>query len=250
MVKHEEIGKRYCQTHGDYMALSIHRVETGCPACVSERMASEQLQSAQDFTAEHLQNRKTAALTEANIPPRFQDRTFDNYAVQNREQQRALAVCKRYVEAFDDCHEKGRCLVLVGKSGTGKTHLSCAMASALAQQGRSVRFVEVYALIDEIKHEAFHGEGSEHGEIKRYSEDYDLLILDEVGAQLGSDWERSTLFKIINNRYKACLPTIMISNVERSDFIAYVGDRVYDRLQENGGITVLFQWDSHRRASK
>jgi len=158
-----------------------------------------------------------------------------------------LKVCMRYVEVFDDCLEKGRCLVLVGRSGTGKTHLACAMAMALAEAGRAVRFCTVYKMLDEIKHRAFHAGASEHDEVARYGR-YDLLILDEVGAQVGSDWERATLFKIINNRYEACLPTIMISNLPKEGFVQYVGDRVFDRMQENGGVTVPFEWDSCRGA--
>lgn len=250
MIDHKEVGPRDCPNHGRYTALEIYGVETGCPECVSERMKQEEAERSLRFAQERADNRRMSLLALANVPPRFQDRTFETYRAETREQNHALNVCRRYVEVFDDCLDKGRCLVLVGHSGTGKTHLACAMAMRLAEAERRVRFVEVYALIDEIKHQAFHAGGSEHEEVKRYSEGYELLILDEVGAQLGTDWERATLFKIINNRYKACLPTIMISNVEHADFIAYVGDRVYDRLQENGGVTVLFEWDSHRRAAK
>ena len=42
----------------------------------------------------------------------------------------------------------------------------------------------------------------------------DLLILDEVGHQHGSDAERLTLFDVINARYEQCRPTLLITNLE------------------------------------
>ena len=44
----------------------------------------------------------------------------------------------------------------------------------------------------------------------------DLLILDEVGVQFGSETEKMILFEIINGRYEQLKPTIVISNLART----------------------------------
>ncbi len=77
----------------------------------------------------------------------------------------------------------------------------------------------------------------------------DLLILDEVGAQLGTDWERLMLFKIVNERYKAQLPTIIVSNIDASGLADYLGERIVDRMREGGGMTLVLDWPSYRDAA-
>lgn len=74
----------------------------------------------------------------------------------------------------------------------------------------------------------------------------DLLILDEVGVQHGSDTEKLILFEIINGRYEAARPTIVISNLDAAGLEQFLGERAFDRLREGGGRLVVFDWESHR----
>ena len=75
---------------------------------------------------------------------------------------------------------------------------------------------------------------------------FDLLIIDEVGIQTSSEAEKRIFFDIINKRYENMLPTILISNLELQELTAFVGERVMDRMKENGGVIFAFDWDSHR----
>ena len=63
----------------------------------------------------------------------------------------------------------------------------------------------------------------------------DLLILDEVGVQFGSETEKMILFEIINGRYEQLKPTIVINSNLRRALTDYLGERVVDRLREGGG---------------
>ena len=74
----------------------------------------------------------------------------------------------------------------------------------------------------------------------------DLLILDEVGVQFGSETEKMILFEIINGRYEQLKPTIVISNLADA-LTDYLGERVVDRLREGGGRMLIFDWPSYRR---
>ncbi len=73
----------------------------------------------------------------------------------------------------------------------------------------------------------------------------DVLILDEIGVQIGSEHEKMLLFDIINQRYEQCKSTILISNLDQSELTAYLGDRVMDRFRETGAV-VAFDWTSYR----
>ena len=74
----------------------------------------------------------------------------------------------------------------------------------------------------------------------------DLLILDEVGIQCGTENEKLLIFDVLNERYERRLPTILLSNLGLEDVKQFLGERVYDRLREDGGEVVTFDWESHR----
>ncbi|WP_248637800.1 ATP-binding protein, partial [Citrobacter koseri] len=74
----------------------------------------------------------------------------------------------------------------------------------------------------------------------------DLLIIDEVGVQFGSEAEKLIMFEIINTRYERMKPTILISNQTKEELAAFVSERVIDRMSDGGGCTLSFTWDSYR----
>lgn len=76
-----------------------------------------------------------------------------------------------------------------------------------------------------------------------------LLILDEVGMNLGTEFEQRLFFDVLNERHEAMKPTILISNLNLKDVQAYLGLRVIDRMREDGGKLFVFDWESHRGAS-
>jgi len=77
----------------------------------------------------------------------------------------------------------------------------------------------------------------------------DLLVLDEIGVQYGSETEKNILFEIVNERYEAMKPTILISNLAMTTLTEYAGERVIDRMKENGGKCIVFDWKSRRGAT-
>ena len=74
----------------------------------------------------------------------------------------------------------------------------------------------------------------------------DLLIIDEVGRQRGTDNERMMLFEIINRRYDDEKPTLLISNLNLEKLRGYIDAATEDRLRERGGRVITFDWESMR----
>lgn len=58
----------------------------------------------------------------------------------------------------------------------------------------------------------------------------DLLILDEVGVQFGSDTEKLILFDVLNERYEKRRPTLMLSNLGLDDVRAFLGERAFSTV--------------------
>jgi DNA replication protein DnaC len=77
----------------------------------------------------------------------------------------------------------------------------------------------------------------------------DLLILDEVGVQFGSDFEKNLLFEVLNSRYESRRPSVILSNLSQPEVQNYLGERVVDRIREDGGRVMTFDWASHRRTA-
>lgn len=81
--------------------------------------------------------------------------------------------------------------------------------------------------------------------LRRFCAAYDLLIVDEIGRQFGTDTERMILFEIINERYEQRKPIIAITNLDGPNLSEFVGAAALDRLKENGE-AVCFDWRSMR----
>jgi DNA replication protein DnaC len=182
----------------------------------------------------------------AAIPERFKDRTLDSYVAQTSGQQKALAFAKEYAQNFDQVIKTGRSAIFVGKPGTGKTHLAIGIALSIMQEQRSPVFVTVQRLIRRVKDSWRTKEETESEVIDAFASP-DLLILDEVGVQFGSEFEKQLLFDVLNERYEKLKPSILLSNIPSEQLSDYLGERVTDRLRENGGALIGFNWDSYRK---
>ena len=112
--------------------------------------------------------------------------------------------------------------------------------------GGTARFTsvsEINRLVRESK--SFNSEYTETEIIDAFG-NYDLLIVDEVGIQSGTDAESRALFDVFNARYQNVKPTIVISNLTKDQLTVALGERIVDRLKEGGGEILSFNWQSYR----
>lgn len=236
----------HCETHGDFESVNIVFDRwTTCPACEQIRKdADAKKQAVKD--AREAQERMEHRLGRAGIPPRFRDRTLDAFVASTDAQKRALDFCRAYVASFPEVLSTGRSAIFTGRPGTGKTHLAAAIGMALMAQSRKVLFTSVFRAIRRVK-DSWRRD-SEETEIEAVAAfvEPDLLILDEVGVQFGSETEKLLMFDILNERYENRRPVLMLTNLALKDAQSYLGERIFDRLREDGGEHIPFDWESHR----
>ncbi|MFP4104844.1 MAG: ATP-binding protein [Phycisphaerae bacterium] len=245
---------RYCPKHGDYTAtiLTIGGEEKpggGCPQCLAEHDRAEAEQQRQQDIAERKQRRIDNKMRRAAIPRRFADRRLSNYRAENEGQRRALASATRYADQFDDALDNGTNLILAGTPGTGKTHLAIGIAWQVMDAGHTAAFTTTMDAIRRVRETYSRDSRETERQALESLSQPDLLILDEVGVQLGTEAERMTLFEILNRRYQDMRPTILISNLSLDGIEEYLGQRGMDRMREGGGRAVVFDWGSYRRGA-
>lgn len=242
----------HCDKHGDFIGKSLESpfggtiLRMGCPSCSAERKAQEGARQA------HLEASKRAeaerkdlqAKRSAGVPARFDGKTLESFRATTEGQRKALEVATRLVECIREGRQAPN-LIFQGKPGTGKTHLSCGVTSALYRTHK-VRRIDLPDLIREIR--ATWQKGSEHSEmhVLDWFGSIDLLILEEVGTGSGSDDERARVFQVINRRYEAMLPTVVVTNLTLLELRDEMGERVLDRLREGERAVIAFDWESMR----
>lgn len=245
----EELKKReVCEKHGEFeargfkLAKRVHWL--GCPLCSKEQEA-QQKQEEDQRRAEDEQRQLEAKLSRAGIPLRFRTKDFASFDADHAGQDKARAVAMEYAANFAQHLQKGTVLVFSGKPGTGKSHLAISIAQAIMGSNTALYTSAIDAVRmvrDTWRRDAERTES----QVLAMLASIDLLILDEVGVQYGTEAEQVTLFDIIDKRYRDMMPTILLTNLNAAGMKQFLGDRSYDRLRE-GGIWVTFDWESQRK---
>ena len=169
---------------------------------------------------------------EAKLPERFARYsnlgpllrlTFDNLIRQGRtadEDNRRLFQ-SAYDEAKKYADNPRGWLVLIGASGSGKTHLAAAIANHCISMRIRTFFMVIPDLLDHLRATFSPNSDVTYDELFEQVRNVPLLILDDLGVQRSSPWASEKLFQILNHRFNAQLPTVITTNVD------------LDRLDEN-----------------
>lgn len=236
-----------CKNHGEYEVSVIKAgkreiKQTQCPKCVEENLLKrEQWENKQKYD-ELIRN--------SGIEKRYLNCTLDSFICSNTHQENIVKHMRKYIEKYDDVKKNGTSFIFSGLPGTGKTHLACAISLDIIKKQNHAHYTSVYTIMSQIK-STFNKKSEEtENQIIQMFINKSFLIIDEIGVQTGSDYEKAILFQIINGRYGKMLPTILITNLNESDAKETIGERIIDRFYENGGGFYNFNWESHRRKRK
>jgi DNA replication protein DnaC len=155
-------------------------------------------------------NSGTRLLDAARIPPRFRECDFHNYYPKNDSQFFAHSFASRLVDEYPAV-ETG--LLFMGTVGVGKTHLAIAVLKDLIEKkGVTCLFYESGSLLKAIQDS--YNPVSETSEMRVLAPVYqaEVLVLDELGATVPTNWVRDTMYQIINTRYNNKKLSIFTTN--------------------------------------
>ncbi|WP_050570237.1 ATP-binding protein [Dickeya dadantii] len=183
---------------------------------------------------------------DCGVGRRFIRSTLQNFTPVSEQADGNLAVCRQFVSEWGQIYENGSSLVMNGRPGTGKTHLAVAIMRALIEQhGIDTYMTTAQRIIRAMRDSWRQGSNRTEYEVLSFYCEKDLLVIDEVGMQHGTDSERLLVSEVINTRYERMLPNILISNYTRDEMDGFLGYRAMDRVMESSAVLV-FDWESYR----
>lgn len=230
----------------------IHKLQLGqlgphqfCRQCILEGVNKGK--ENESFLRKPDKQNEIAEYKRIGIPQRHITSSFDNYELEYIIQKNIHDQLLDFVNNFNNGNRKN--LVVLGREGTGKTHLACAMLKLIHKKGVRVRYINSFDLssifVENWKNTNFF----EKNEIDNFA-NYDLLIIDEYGLYDQKEHHKNYVDKVLLKRYDTQKPTIIISNLLKEQFIANIGFRLWSRLNEDGLSILEFTWCDYRISKK
>nr|UVM99726.1 MAG: AFG1-like ATPase [Bacteriophage sp.] len=152
------------------------------------------------------------------------------FAKSDHTDQKNENIARRYVANFDAMRSQGTGLLLCGSVGTGKSFLAACIANELISQGTPCLMTNFSRIISRIS-EKFGGDQKYLDNLNRF----DLLIIDDLGAERDSEYMWEKVMDVIDARYRAGLPLIVTTNLNPKDLYDPSDirrQRVFSRLKE------------------
>lgn len=139
-----------------------------------------------------------------------------------------LEQCRDYADRFGPGSGS---LLFLGRTGLGKTHLSLAIAGAVAEKGAGVLYSSVQAIVDRCERIRFDREPtSEDRDFVAMAPRCDLLVIDDLGSEFSTAFSQSVLYNILNERITAGLPVILSTNLTLEQIRETYNDRIASRI--------------------
>lgn len=186
------------------------------------------------------QHQREARLRKATFPLKKTLDTFDFHLLPSLNKNRVMTLAQG---EFVKQHEN---VLLLGNSGTGKSHLAIALGLQMVQCGYRVKFTTVAMLVEELL------VAKEEHRLAAFEKQwlkYDVIICDELGYVPFSKIGAELLFQFLSGRYERA-STIVTTNLEFSDWLQVFGDEkltaaLLDRLTHRAHI-LLMNGESYR----
>lgn len=185
------------------------------------------------------------------IPKRLNGARFDTYLPQSKSQEQALESLKAWAEKGIEKINQGTGLFIHGPVGTGKSHLVismifeiiCSNPEKFARRREEWQFypnppeikfafINVVDLLATIKG-SFSGNECERekaDDLMHQVNGFELIVLDDIGAEKPTEWVEEQLYAIIDFRYRNQMTTIFTTNCTVGQLENQIGSRSVSRI--------------------
>ena len=221
----------------------ISKVEFGghvfCPECAAE-LTKQHEQDVIDLETEKYYDRNKRFMNRSLYTDKsLKNATFDNFHTTDNE----TTVNKQKARLLAGHYLKGsiKNTIITGNVGTGKSHLAMSMLKAVnefSDPNMKCLFVSMDELLAKLRFSYNHNDVESEDDLRRLCVDADLLVIDDLGAEVGSidtDKQASNdnirlLKGILNGRMDK--PTIFTTNLNREQMDDLYDDRIVSRVMK------------------
>ena len=168
--------------------LKIIRVEEGevfaidCPNCRQEVVSEK--------------------MTRANLPKRYLSVRFTNSKMPSPEYEKSCRSLSYW------CQSPEGFVTISGPPGSGKTHMLACMAAQMIDSGLDARYLSLIDLFDDERRRI----GKQPVRDLYLLESAPILLVDELGAGIGTEFEKDVIHRLVARRYDDMRPTVFATN--------------------------------------
>ena len=163
----------------------------------------------------------------------FGSRTVHNHPDDDSESKIA-GMCRGYAQKFT---KFSPWLMMHGASGTGKSYRAAQICTEIIKRGYSAKFTS----LGEIERELW---DSDKSAVYKKLERYDLIVLDDFGAERRTDYTSEIRYNVIDTRYNSGKPLILTTNITSFENKDIADSRVNSRIREK---VLLMRFDGESR---
>lgn len=193
--------------------------------CRKDKLEKEMIKEQLAYKNEKLRNFFFSSLEDRGL----KQYTFDNWDHGNANGKLYSLVdgyCRNYKAMLQD----GKGLYIHGRTGNGKTYAASCIAHDLRMKDVTVLFITAVDLISRIK-QTFDKDIKDNEDLLIRSLGYaDFLIIDDLGRENVSEWSKSIIFQIVDNRVRKKLPLIITSNLDEEELQKLYGQAISERI--------------------
>ena len=134
--------------------------------------------------------------------------------------------CYRYASTFTENADN---LIFIGGTGLGKTFLSACIAGQVANKGYSVMYETASRLFNKLEQAKFTGSEEARMQVAKYYA-CDLLILDDLGTEMPSQFVTAALYSLLNERLLDGKPMVISTNLNVDEMARRYSPQIASRI--------------------
>ncbi len=209
--------------------------DPACPLCGDTGYVGAQMCSCLHELCRQEQRKELTSLLHSGAD-RFEDFRLDVYpdaydpelgTSPRRLMQSNFNDCRKYAASFGPASPS---LLFSGGTGLGKTFLSACIARQVADSGFGVIYETATRLFADFEAEKFAADREENRGLTRKYLACDLLIIDDLGTEMTTQFTVSALYTVVNDRMMAHKPTILSTNLTDTQLEARYSPQIASRL--------------------
>lgn len=191
--------------------------------CETEAYKAEEAKKREIFRKEEIERNRASGFLDL-------DMMHCRFALDDRKNPKISDISQRYVEHFQTMRKKGKGLIYLGNSGTGKSFMAACITNALIDAGYKCLMTNFPRIINELTG-IFEGKQAYIDSLNRY----DLLVIDDLAIERDTEYTSEIVQNVIDSRYRSGKPLIITTNLTKADFEnpqSVRKQRLFSRLYE------------------